>query len=128
MTDQPSSPRVLVVEDMWIVAEDLAAELKELGCHVLGPAGQLEQGLQIVQEEQLDGAFLDVNLGTDNSFPIATALQAREVPFAFLTGYDLSEVFPPELTDIPRLNKPLHPGDLATALAAFNQNKPMIGK
>lgn len=119
MTDQPSSLRVLVVEDMWIVAEDLAAELEELGCHVLGPAGQLQEGLQIAQQEQLDGAFLDVNLGADNSFPIATALQARGVPFAFLTGYDLPEAFPPDLVDIPRLHKPVHPGDLANALAAF---------
>ncbi|MFU8865293.1 MAG: response regulator [Rhodobacterales bacterium] len=119
MNDQPSSLRVLVVEDMWIVAEDLAAELEDLGCQVVGPAGKLEQGLQIAQQEQLDGAFLDVNLGAENSFPIAAALRERGVPFAFLTGYDLPEAFPPELVDIPRLHKPVHPGDLANALAAF---------
>lgn len=119
MTDQLSSPRVLVVEDMWIVAEDIATELEDQGCQVVGPAGKLQQGLQIAQQEQLDGAFLDVNLGPENSFPIATALKARGVPFAFLTGYDLNEAFPPELADIPRLHKPVHPDDLANALAAF---------
>ncbi len=118
----PPGLRVLVVEDMWLVAEDLAMELEDMGCHVAGPAGRLEQGLAIAQAETLDGALLDVNLGVDNSFPIATELKARGVPFVFLTGYDMSEAFPPDLVDVPRLRKPINPRDLTSALARFAEN------
>jgi hypothetical protein len=34
-----------------------------------------------------DVAVLDVNLSGQKSFPIADALVARSVPFAFSTGY-----------------------------------------
>ncbi len=115
----PAGLRVLIVEDMWIVAEDLAMELTDLGCRVAGPAGRVEHGLALAAAEQLDGAILDINLGTENSFPIARALQERGVPFAFLTGYDLPEAFPPELSDAPRLQKPVSLNELATALASF---------
>lgn len=114
-----SGLRVLIVEDMWLVAEDLTMELEDMGCHVVGPAGGLEQGLTIAQAETLDGALLDVNLGSENSFPIAIALQARGVPFVFLTGYDSPEAFPSELAEVPRLSKPLNSRDLASALAGF---------
>lgn len=115
----PPGMRVLIVEDMWLVAEDLAMELEDMGCKVAGPAGRLEQGLVIAQAEALDGALLDVNLGSDNSFPIATELKSRGVPFVFLTGYDLAEAFPPDLVDIPRLRKPVNPRDLKSVLAGF---------
>ena len=127
MTDQPHSEqtvppglRVLIIEDMWLVAEDLSLLLEELGCHVAGPAGRLEHGLRIAQEEALDGALLDVNLGSDTSFPIAMALQERQIPFVFLTGYDdLSDAFSAELPEAPRLSKPVNPRDLIAAVAGF---------
>ncbi len=115
----PPGLRVLIVEDMWIVAEALAMALEDMGCYVLGPAGKLEQGLLIAQGETLDGALLDVNLGADSSFAIAQELKARGVPFVFLTGYDQSEVFPPDLAGAPRLRKPANQRELVSAIAGF---------
>ncbi len=115
----PSGLRVLIVEDMWIVAEALAMELEDMGCYVLGPTGQVDKALVIAQAEALDGALLDVNLGADNSFSIAKELKARGVPFVFLTGYDQTEVFPPDLAEVPRLRKPANERELVSAIAGF---------
>jgi len=78
--------RVLIVEDMFLVAEELSYTLQDWGCEVVGPAARVDEGLKLVESERLDGALLDVNLGDERCFPIAAALQKQVVPFLFLTG------------------------------------------
>ena len=101
--------RVLVVEDILLVAEDLSDTLQDWSCEVIGPAARVAQAIDLVEREKLDGALLDVNLGEERCFPIAAALRERHVPFIFLTGYDMPSAFPPEFKDIPRLSKPVDP-------------------
>jgi DNA-binding LytR/AlgR family response regulator len=98
--------RVLVVEDMMLVAEEISEELRSCGCVVVGPAAHVREALGLVEKEALHGALLDVNLAGEFCFPIAAALRALDVPVVFLTGYSESALFPPEFRDIPRLAKP----------------------
>ncbi len=100
--------RVLVVEDMLLVAEVIVEELHDRGCSVVGPASRLEQGLALAIEEELDGALLDVNLAGKRCFPIADELAKRAIPYAFLTGYGDAGI-PPEYQHAPRLVKPFQP-------------------
>lgn len=99
--------RVLIVEDMFLVAEELSYNVQEWGCEVIGPAAGVDEALKLVDSERLDGALLDVNLGNERCFPIAEALENNGVPFVFLTGYDMSSAFPPEFENVPRLPKPV---------------------
>ncbi|HUB12194.1 MAG TPA: response regulator [Acetobacteraceae bacterium] len=96
---------VLVVEDTVLVADLLTEALAERGCRIVGPAARLEHGLSLAATTALDGALLDVNLAGETCFPIADALAARGVPFAFLTGYG-DAVLPPTYRTAPRLTKP----------------------
>jgi CheY-like chemotaxis protein len=105
--------QVLVVEDMWLVAEDLRDTLLDWGCRVVGPAARVDDALELVGAEELNGALLDVNLGDERCFPIAEALKTKSVPFVFLTGYDMSSAFPPEFESVPRLPKPVDAQRLA---------------
>jgi CheY-like chemotaxis protein len=105
--------RILVVEDMFLVAEDLAETLQGWGCEVIGPAARIEDALKLVAGERLDGALLDVNLGEERCFPIAEALEANGTTFLFLTGYDMASAFPPEFESVPRLAKPVDTALLA---------------
>jgi len=98
--------RILVVEDNFLVAEDLRGLLAGRGCDVVGPAPRVEQGLSLVAAGDLDGAVLDINLGDEDCFPIAAALRERLVPFLFLTGYD-DRMVPAEFRQTPRLSKPV---------------------
>jgi two-component SAPR family response regulator len=109
--------RILIVEDTFLVAEDLAEMVTELGCTVVGPAGTLAEGLRHAVDADLDGALLDVNLSNnETSFPIAELLLERGVPFVFISGYDLESAFPPELRTVERVAKPVDARRLAQAM------------
>ena len=106
-----SGLRILVVEDMYLIAEMIAEYLRNSGCDVVGPVSRLGRALASAEKEKLDGALLDVNIAGDYCFPVAAVLQIREIPFAFLTGYD-DDVLPPEYRDLPRLTKPFDAKEL----------------
>ena len=77
---------VLVVEDEAVVAIDLEFALEELGHSVVG-AGRLSEAMSAVQSSDFDLAILDVNLNGEPSYPVASVLEAKGVPFVFVTGY-----------------------------------------
>jgi nitrogen-specific signal transduction histidine kinase len=79
--------RVLVVEDeslIGMLAEDL---LEQLGCRMVGLVSSLGKALDMAKSAEMDFALLDVDLGGERVYPVALALQARGVPFVFMSGY-----------------------------------------
>jgi len=82
--------RLLVVEDDYFIAVELAHSLERLGADIVGPAGSVADALELLGAHagKLDGAVLDIHLGEELVFPVADALMARGLPFVFLTGYD----------------------------------------
>ncbi|OHV86495.1 response regulator [Mesorhizobium sp. ORS 3428] len=115
--------RILVVEDSFLIACDLADELKAAGCTVIGPEPSVEQALKSIDGVTLDGAVLDVNLRGERSFPIAEHLATRDVPFVFLTGYDSTTIFPDRFRDSPRLSKPVESKLLIEAVSRFAEHR-----
>ena len=81
--------RILLVEDEALVAMLLEDMIGDLGGSVVATASRVDAALTIIDErlDEIDAALLDVNLGSENAFPIAQALDARGKPFAFSTGY-----------------------------------------
>lgn len=79
-------PRILLVDDEPLISMLVEGWLAELGCDVVGPARSVEEGLDLADDGQLDGAILDVNLAGENCYSVANALQEKGVPFAFATG------------------------------------------
>jgi DNA-binding NtrC family response regulator len=80
--------RILVVEDEFMIAEDICTALEDAGAIVIGPVSSVQQALDRIEVEQrIDGAVLDVSLDGENSFSIADALASRHVPFLFASGY-----------------------------------------
>lgn len=99
--------RILVVEDEYVVADELATELNEAGAVVLGPVGTLEGAIgMIAAEARIDGAVLDVSVGGNMIFPAADLLLERNVPFVFATGYDASSI-PLRFGHVTRCEKPV---------------------
>lgn len=98
--------RILVVEDEYLIAADLAEALEELGAEVVGPVANLKAALvEVERAGDLDGATLDVTLGQEKSFDVAAILRRRGVPFVFLTGYG-DHGLPDQYRDVPRCEKP----------------------
>jgi CheY-like chemotaxis protein len=110
-----SGLRVLVVEDEALVAMLVEDMLTDLGCTVVGPMAELDEALAAVASEQIDCAVLDVNLAGKPIFPVADALKAKGVPFAFASGYGEAGVRD-DLRSAPVLQKPFREADLARAL------------
>ena len=110
--------KVLVVEDNLLLAEVTKILLEDSGCQVVGPAGWLERGLELAQDEPLDGAVLDINLHGEMSFAIAEVLCARGVPFVFVTGYEDRSIVPMAYRSAPRLDKPVADERLIEAMVA----------
>ena len=110
--------KVLVVEDSYLIAEHVSDLLTQHGAEVVGPVGRLGPGLKLVEEgAPVDGALLDVNLDGEFCFPIASALMQRDVPCAFLTGYDDGDIIPRDFAGAPRLGKPLDEVQLVRTVA-----------
>ena len=79
--------RVLVVEDeslIGMLAEDL---LEQLGCRMVGLVSSVGKALELAKSAELDLALLDVDIGGEPVYPVASVLQKRGVPFLFMSGY-----------------------------------------
>lgn len=108
--------RILVVEDEYLLADELRTELDEAGAIVLGPAGALDDALALIRSEQeIDGAVLDVNLAGEPVYPAADLLMERQVPLVFTTGYDASAL-PSRFGQVVRCEKPINMKLIARAI------------
>lgn len=113
--------RILVVEDEYLLADDLSHALAQAGAEVLGPVPSIDEALStIAAEARIDAAVLDVNLRGDMIFPVADALAERQIPFAFATGYD-RWALPERFSETARLEKPFKGYQIAALLG------PMMG-
>ena len=103
--------RILVVEDEYMLAQDFARELEDVGAEVLGPVPSVADALALLVAEAVppDAAILDVSLGGEMVFPVAEALRERGVPFMFVTGYDPWSL-PQPYADVPCCEKPFDVG------------------
>lgn len=110
--------RVLVVEDMLMVAEMIADMLDSAGARVVGPVGRVGAALDLARQAELDGALLDVNLAGESSGPVAEALCDRGIPFIFLTGYSDTSALPAAFRETPRVLKPFRERELEEAVLA----------
>ncbi|MHC2019970.1 response regulator [Methylobacterium sp. CM6247] len=116
--------RLLIVEDEYTIASDLADALEAAGATAVGPTSSIAEALALVEAEQnLHGAVLDINLNGELVYPVADALRARSVPFVFATGYD-ARVIPAAYAEVPRYEKPVDTGQLARALSRHVTSSP----
>jgi CheY-like chemotaxis protein len=98
---------VLIVEDEYFLADDIARALRALDAEIEGPVGDVDEAVAILNGRRtIDGAVLDVNLRNAPIFPAARALRSRGIPFVFATGYDSASI-DHEFEDIPLWEKPL---------------------
>jgi CheY-like chemotaxis protein len=108
--------RLLVVEDEYFLAEDLARRIERAGARVVGPVGTVDDALDLIEGTQrLDGALLDINLRGEMAYPVADALHERGIPFVFTTGYDGTTI-PPRYKGVARHEKPVDMARIARAL------------
>lgn len=102
--------RILILEDNWLQAQEIADHLRRWGLEPLGPYDEAGAVLDLLEAGGPDGALLDIRLCVGVSFSVADALKHQSIPFAFVTA--LPDVLPPRLSDQRTLDKPVDPAAL----------------
>jgi len=103
---------ILIVEDEPVTALSLTQLLVRAGATVVGPALSVTHAQACMADHRIDLALMDVNLGGDNRvFPLAEALAALRVPFAFVSGHPRT-LMPPHLHDRPFVAKPFSEAEI----------------
>jgi CheY-like chemotaxis protein len=118
-----SNPRgcVLVVEDMALLAFDIAEALRRSDWTVVGPAASVADGIALARGfgDELDCAVLDFDLSGVRSTPVAEVLRAAGVPIVWCTGFEASAL--DRLPEEAHLQKPI---DHEQLLATVERHRP----
>ncbi len=105
MSIELSGQRILVTEDLYLVAMMICEEIEKRGGTAVGPYASGAEGLAAVDIETIDAAVLDIGLQDGAVFPVARKLREKGIPFLFLSGYG-PEMIPREFTNEMHLFKP----------------------
>ncbi|MDH4744122.1 response regulator [Sphingomonas sp. CBMAI 2297] len=117
--------RFAIIEDEPLVALELGAILADAGVEVIGPAATAEHARAIIAEGRIDGALLDGNLQGASVEAIAAALDARGVPFAFVSGYGRDHL-PVGFAEVPAIGKPFDPVEIVEIAGALLRGKAVL--
>jgi CheY-like chemotaxis protein len=114
--DSLTGRRVLVLEDEYFVATDIADALRRSGATVLGPFSDSRVALaRLDGDAAVDIAILDIDLHGNADFGVADALLERGIPFVFASGYGRRSI-PERYAAVPLWEKPFDPDMLASTL------------
>lgn len=111
--------RILVVEDEYLLAQCLADLLQSEGAEVVGPASCVADANALLEGNCLpDVAVLDINLGSEDVYPLADRLADHHVPRLFTSGYE-RDLVPPRHAGCPHCAKPFGVEQVRTRLLAL---------
>ncbi|MCP1199354.1 response regulator [Notoacmeibacter sp. MSK16QG-6] len=113
-----SGRSILLVEDELMLALDIELELEDAGASVIGPVDRLDLGMALLDDApMIDAAILDIDLHGVESFPIASRLRERGVPFLFHTGHGTRSELKEQFGDVTVCKKPVLSEQLIDAVA-----------
>ena len=118
-----NSGRIMIVEDDFIIADEIAMIVTDAGYSVIGPIASVQEAEIRLATEAPDFAVVDANLRDASSAALAQALRAKGIPFCLCTGYRSDDLR--EFGKVLVLQKPVDPHALvATIEAALGPERP----
>ena len=101
----PARLKVLIVEDEFMLANDVARLFASKGADIVGFAPTVRQARQIIERgEHIDVAVLDVSLADDEVYEVADLVRERGACLVFYTAADASRL-PERFSDAPVVQK-----------------------
>jgi transcriptional regulator with GAF, ATPase, and Fis domain/AmiR/NasT family two-component response regulator len=110
---------ILIVEDEFIVADELSCMLQEAGYVILGVAKSVEQALTQLKLKRPDLVLLDIYLkGERTGLELAVVLSKENIPFVYLSANSNASVLEAAKATRPHgfLAKPYRQKDVLVAL------------
>ncbi len=122
----PSSPsaaaialHAVVVDDEQLAREELCFQLQQIGAvDVIGQAANGVDALKLIEDQEPDLVFLDVQMPGLNGFEVARRLheQGVETQLVFVTAFDEYALKAFEVSAVDYLLKPVEPARLEQAI------------
>jgi CheY-like chemotaxis protein len=109
---------ILIVEDEFLIAEDLKNMVEDLGHAVIGPVFNCAAALEAIWNRRPDLAFIDTELGSETCEAVVSECRALDIPMIITSGYPAKEL-QHYCLGLPYLGKPFGDLDVGSALAAF---------
>jgi len=78
---------VLIVEDIWHVAQTLKSTLEQMGMHVVGPTATTAEARSLAFAKSPRLAIVDVNLKQETSYALIDELHQQGVRVIVISGY-----------------------------------------
>jgi CheY-like chemotaxis protein len=110
---------VLIVEDDPIIALDFEQTILGFGAKTVRTAANVAKALEMIAVRAPDFALLDVGLIREKSFAVAELLDALDIPFVFVTGYEAT--LPAPFANRPKLPKPFSTKELKALMKSLNR-------
>lgn len=114
-----SSCNILIVEDEYIIANDLELILVEAGYPVIGVADSVAEALALMDQQKPDIVLLDIYLkGKETGIDLAKQLEDRSIPFIYISANDNKSVLEAVKATQPigYIVKPFREKDILTTL------------
>ena len=119
MSDARDNLTILVVEDEFIIADEIASILEEAGHTVIGPTATVEAAISRLDDgTKPDVAIIDANIRGESSLPVARKLRELNVPFCICTGYRSNDLAS-EFGDVAMVQKPVSPAAILTTIRSL---------
>jgi two-component SAPR family response regulator len=97
------SMKVLIVEDDFVIADDLARVFEKAGVQVLGPVASVVDAIPLI--DQAEVAVLNVDVQGKSALPLAERLIEKQVVVVFYSGHDPA-VLPDRMRQVRFVPKP----------------------
>jgi DNA-binding LytR/AlgR family response regulator len=115
--------KLLIVEDEYLIAQDLVYGPRREGIDVLGPYSSIASAIDVVHAtDNIGAAILDLNIHGRVAFDLAEKLAERNIPFIFYTGYD-SVIVPDKFRQVSRVRKPADWSEIKRALFCSHETE-----
>ncbi|MEL6345054.1 MAG: HWE histidine kinase domain-containing protein [Myxococcota bacterium] len=111
--------RVLMVEDNAVLAMDMEDLLMRIGFDEVDSVATSNEAQALLTEHDYAIALLDINLGHERSFRLASQLLQQQIPCLFVTGYGSDASIPDSLQQIPIIMKPVNDVVLKTLISSI---------
>jgi two-component system, response regulator PdtaR len=119
MPDAVDRLHVFVLEDEFIIADEIASILEEAGHAVIGPTATVDAAIsRLADGTKPDVAIIDANIRGDSSIAVAQRLRDLNVPFCLCTGYRSSDLAS-EFGDVAMVQKPVSPAAILATIRSL---------
>ena len=111
--------RCLIVEENFLIRQDLADMLQSLGLRNVDEAESISQTMELIAKTRYRIAFINVIHADKRSQTLAEEFKRQKIPFVVTTACLVTSDFPPSMIDVPVISKPYSLEVIGTILPAL---------